>query len=171
MAIGGVAELFLGVRAEQQSLENIAKPLTAEEAEGLPPEPADAAPETEREQRIRERGQRQRARERAGLRRFRPGPGRGTSFYSPGMVGTTGAASRFAAIAGEDLDREIEVLTRALEDHGPIEDSELERLAGGRQWGPGRFRAALREAVEEGRAVSGSRGVHGPPSGSPSPVA
>ena len=33
MAIGGIAELFLGVRAEQQSLEDIAKPITAEEAE------------------------------------------------------------------------------------------------------------------------------------------
>src|SRR4051812_8090047 len=36
MAIGGIAELFLGVRAERESLENIAKPLTAEEAEGRP---------------------------------------------------------------------------------------------------------------------------------------
>ena len=33
MAVGGVAELLFGVRAEQQSLENIARPLTAEEAE------------------------------------------------------------------------------------------------------------------------------------------
>ena len=31
MLVGGVAELTLGVRAEQQSLENIAKPLTAED--------------------------------------------------------------------------------------------------------------------------------------------
>ena len=34
MAIGGIVELFLGVRAEQESLEDIAKPLTAEDAEG-----------------------------------------------------------------------------------------------------------------------------------------
>ncbi|MFE1262050.1 hypothetical protein ACFW5X_16150 [Streptomyces albogriseolus] len=32
MALGGPAEVFFGVRAEQQSLENIARPLTAEEA-------------------------------------------------------------------------------------------------------------------------------------------
>ncbi|MDR7303412.1 MFS transporter [Haloactinomyces albus] len=38
MALGGIAELFLGVRAEQTSLENLAKPLTAQEAEeGEPP--------------------------------------------------------------------------------------------------------------------------------------
>ena len=36
MAVGGVAEIFLGVRAEQTSLEDIAKPLTAEEAEQEP---------------------------------------------------------------------------------------------------------------------------------------
>ena len=39
MALGGIAELLFGVRAEQQSLENIAKPLTAEEAEELLPLP------------------------------------------------------------------------------------------------------------------------------------
>jgi len=33
MIIGGLAEVFLGVRAEGQSLENIAKPLTAEDAD------------------------------------------------------------------------------------------------------------------------------------------
>lgn len=33
MAIGGIAEVFLGVKAERANLENIAKPLTAQEAE------------------------------------------------------------------------------------------------------------------------------------------
>ncbi|MET8291899.1 hypothetical protein ABZV80_43225 [Streptomyces sp. NPDC005132] len=33
MALDGVAEVFFAVRAEQQSLENIARPLTAEETE------------------------------------------------------------------------------------------------------------------------------------------
>ena len=39
MALGGFSELFFGVRAERQSLEDIAKPLAAEEAEGLMPLP------------------------------------------------------------------------------------------------------------------------------------
>jgi MFS family permease len=34
MALGGIAELLLGVRAERASLEDIAKPLTAEDADG-----------------------------------------------------------------------------------------------------------------------------------------
>jgi MFS family permease len=119
MALGGVAELFLGVRAEQQSLERIAKPLTAEEAEadaaGQPPEPK-LLP-VEREDRTRERTDRIRRRERAGLRRFRPGPS--GSFYSPGMIGTSGTTSRYAAMSDENLDREIGDLSRTLREHGP----------------------------------------------------
>jgi MFS family permease len=46
MGLGGVAELLFGVRAEQRSLENIAKPLTVEEAEALMPQPL--SPEAER---------------------------------------------------------------------------------------------------------------------------
>ena len=52
MALGGIAELLFGVKAEQVPLENIAKPLTAEEAEqiarararGTAPLPAGAGP-------------------------------------------------------------------------------------------------------------------------------
>jgi MFS family permease len=33
MILAGIAELFLGVKAERQSLENIARPLTAEDAD------------------------------------------------------------------------------------------------------------------------------------------
>src|SRR3954467_9675147 len=56
MAIGGLAELRFGVRAEQQSLENIAKPLTAEEVDaegegavdGGPPAGRDGAADRDR---------------------------------------------------------------------------------------------------------------------------
>jgi MFS family permease len=44
MAIGGVAELLFGVKAEQQPLESIAKPLTAEEAESGRLEPGAEEP-------------------------------------------------------------------------------------------------------------------------------
>ena len=47
MAVGGIAELMLGVRAEQKPLENIAKPITAREAEEERPateEPTPSAP-------------------------------------------------------------------------------------------------------------------------------
>jgi MFS family permease len=112
----------------------------------------------ERERRIRERLERRRQRERSGLRRFRPGPGR--TLYSPGMVGTAGSERRVAERA---LDEEIDVLERALEEHGETDARELSRLVGARYWGPGRFRRALREATGEGRVRRVSRTTYAPP--------
>ncbi|MEW2083258.1 MFS transporter [Streptomyces sp. NPDC005283] len=165
MALGGLAEVVFGVKAEQQSLENIARPLTAEEADatwrgerapqderdGLRPADVRQAAR-ERDQRIADRTARHRARERTGARRYRPGAGAGSSFYSPGMAGTTGAASRTSAMAERRLDDEIEELVRALEESGPATREGLEQAVHGRSWGPGRFAGALREAVEESRA-------------------
>jgi MFS family permease len=167
MALGGIAELLFGVRAEQQSLERIATPLTAEEADeewerrrsGRPrPE---GPPETRGGERIRVRREAGRTRERRGLRRFRPGPG--TAFYSPGMVGTAGTAGRDAARAERDLDTEIEAIALVLLASGPIERRQLAELAGGPGWGPRRFQSALAAAVREGRARDLSRGTYGPP--------
>ena len=141
MTIGGIAELFLGVRAERRSLEAIARPLTAEEAEADPPQPPPPA-EPERDARIAERDARRRARR---------VPGPGDSFYSPGMIGTAGTASRHRAMAELALDREIEQIARALDDLGATYGDHLEQRVGGRGWGPRRFRGALRSAVGEGR--------------------
>jgi MFS family permease len=123
MAIGGVAEIFFGVKAEQAPLENIAKPLTAEEAE--------ATPERERE----------------GRRRYRPGPGMEYPYYSPGMVGTS--LRRPSPLT--ELQREVEAIGRAVDEGGPVSREELFRAVGARRWGPGRFRRALGEAVAAGR--------------------
>ena len=166
MLAGGITEIFFGVRAEQQSLENIARPLTAEEAEAAPAEGAAAVdgsyPESDHEERIRERVARQRARERAGIRRLRPGPGTGSSFYSPGMAGTAGTASRFAASSAQALDREIQAVRAELARHDQMHRDELERDVRGRGWGPGRFRTALRESVEEDAARRISPEIYGP---------
>jgi MFS family permease len=91
-----------------------------------------------------------RARQRAGMRRFRPGVG--TVLFSPGMLGTAGPSSRFAAEAEAEHDREVEAIARALADGGGAGRSELLRRVGGRHWGPGRFTSALRAALREGRA-------------------
>ena len=56
MAFGGIVEIFLGVRAEQRRLEDIAKPITAEQAEregAGEAAPAPAKDETERRHRAR----------------------------------------------------------------------------------------------------------------------
>ena len=135
MAVGGIVELFYGVKAEQVPLENIAKPLTAEEAEEIP------------------------EREREGRRRYRPGPGMQYPYYSPGMVGTS--LRRPTALTG--LQQEVETIGQAVDEGGPISREELFRMVGARRWGPGRFRRALGEAVASGRIRRSARGRFEPP--------
>ncbi len=139
MAVGGIAELLLGVRAEQKPLEDIAKPITAREAEEGEEEQADPGRREaeERDRRNRER----RERERMGLRRFRPGPGTGS--YSPFLPPPYEPNPDW-------LDHEIGVIDRALQEHGELDRRELAERVGARYWGPGRFGAALRGAVGDG---------------------
>jgi MFS family permease len=107
----------------------------------------------ELEDRIRARIERRQG-QAHGVRRFRPGPGR--AGYSPFPVSTGGGDSE------EDLDREIQAISRALQENGQVSREELANLVGARYWGPGRFRAALREAVAEGSARQVSRGEFAP---------
>jgi MFS family permease len=127
MAIGGLAELLFGVKAEQKQLEDIATPLTAEgegeEAEAKQPVTTDKPVPPRRPQE----------------------PGGITVAGSRGMPLWSPAASQ------ADRDHEIEIIERALNEHGNANRKELARRVGGRYWGPGRFRGALREAVLEGR--------------------
>jgi hypothetical protein len=119
--------------------------------------------QAEREERIRDRSGQALTERRRGLHRFQPGVG--SSFYSPGMIGTASTASRLAAMAREHLDREVDLIGRVLEDHGELEGNELKKLVGARYWGPGRFREALRAAISEGRVARRSRDVFAPPPG------
>jgi MFS family permease len=170
MALGGIAELRYGVRAEQRTLEDIAAPLsTAEPEEAAAAATAVAASQRDADQALRERVGRRRARERSGMRRYRPGPGHGSAYHSPGMLGSAGDATHHAEVSDRELDREIEAITRALAEHGQITRRELEQILQSRDWGPGRYRSALRAAVAEGQADrSGRRGGYGPP-GAPDP--
>ena len=65
MTVGGVAELLFGVKAEGESLENIAKPLTAEDAEegeeSAEEEQPDARPEIQRARQHRQAAEHERA--------------------------------------------------------------------------------------------------------------
>lgn len=164
MAVGGVAELLFGVNSEQKSLESIATPLTAEDAEQGGQEQQkgqDEAPEHDqdderraRDERIRSREDRRRRAQTTGRGRYRPGPGR--ALWSPRMSVSDGTTPP------EVLDREIESIARALAERGALSAAELSAVVGARFWGPGRFRAALREAVAEGRAERLARGRYGP---------
>jgi MFS family permease len=152
MALGGIAEIFLGVKAEKTPLENIAKPLTAEEAESGDlagdGEDGDADEPTDSERRWQQRDERRVARQRA--QRYRPGPGPGDNFYSPGMLGTS-LRTRTSSPAVQD--EEIDAIVSALESSGPLSREELGRRVDARRWGPGRFREALAAALDEGHVV------------------
>lgn len=106
----------------------------------------------EREERIRRRiGQRQAS----GWARLRPGPGNS-------IVPLWSGAAVPRRASEEALDREIEMIGSALEDHGSIERQELAHLVGARYWGPGRFGAALDGAIAEGRIRRLSHSAFGP---------
>jgi hypothetical protein len=111
----------------------------------------------ERDERIRERVLRRQRAQPTGWRRLVPGPG-GT-FYAPWMLGM-GARAAESDIA---LDREVNAIAQALNEHGPTSRQRLAELVGARYWGPGRFRAALREAVHEGLARPQARNRYAPP--------
>jgi MFS family permease len=134
MAVGGIAELFFGVKAEQRQLEDIAEPLTATDGDGEGEGETEAggggdeAPAEQPRERVRGR--------------YRPGPARYRG--SPGMP----VSHPYPAGA---LRREVEIIDRALHEGGTANRRELRRRVGARYWGPGRFRGALGEAVAEGR--------------------
>jgi MFS family permease len=159
MAIGGIVEIFFGVKAENASLESLAQPLTAHDADdagdagdgGEPREDDAAARRRATEQRIRERADRRRTRESTGARRYRPGPG--TTMYSPHMT--------LSRTGGDDraLDEQITRIETVLRERGPLTRQALAEAVGARWWGPGQFRIALREAILEGsvRTAGGGR--------------
>ena len=171
MALAGVAEIFLGVRAEQANLEDIAQPLTSEEAEedagdeqggaeGADEggEAAAARSEEGRAAEARMAARSERRREAARARRYRPGPGR--AMYAPWML----TSSTSPGDADErTLDREVEAIVAAVADHGEVRTDVLARALRAGRWGPGRFRAALREAVADGRVVRASGRMVRPP--------
>ena len=125
MAVGGIAELLFGVRAEQTALEEIAPPLSAEDG-GEAKAGAPAPPSPQR------RGERLR-------------PGAGQHRWQPGM-------SMPAARVQVELGSEIERIMRIVHEHpGAIPRRELRRAVGARYWGPGLFDAAVRSALRQGR--------------------
>jgi hypothetical protein len=87
-------------------------------------------------------------------RRLRFGPG--SSLSSARAMSVTGPHPDVP------LDREVGIISRALEDHGSANRRELARRVGARYWGPGRFRAALREAVAKGAVRRLPRGEYAP---------
>ena len=70
---------------------------------------------------------------------------------------------------GGDLDAEATRIAAVLRERGELERQELARAVGARGWGPGRFAAALEEAVADGAAQWVGRSRYAP--GTNAPVA
>ena len=108
MALGGIAEMFFGVRAEQRSLEDIAEPLSATSGDA---EPGGAAAPTAQRASGGPGGSGSRPlpaaplRPVTGLRRYRPGVGSSRS-YAPWMSVSPDTDS------ARDLQREVDVIVR-----------------------------------------------------------
>ena len=136
MALGGIAELIFGVKAEQVPLEDIAKPLTAEEAEADRPSAS--------------------ARDGGATGR---GPASSTRTTRRASWGRLSGGRRRVA----ELQHEVEAIGRAVDEGGQVSRDELFRTVGARRWGPGRFRRALDEAVAAGRIRRTGRGRYEAP--------
>jgi len=172
MIAAGLVEAVLGVRAEQQDLESIAKPLSAQAAEG------EGAGEGEGEAGGEARGAADGARVRAGAdaragagagahdRRDRspaPRPERALRgrpvVRTPRAVWAPSMSASVVPAADPFLPVEVERIVAALDDEGrPLERRQIAAAAGARFWGPGRFRRALRTALLEGRIARAGRG-------------
>ena len=88
-------------------------------------------------------------------RRHRLGPSSQTSGWSPFITHSTQVEDTWR-------EHEIEQLERALADRGEMSRRELGQVAGCKYWGPGRFGAALRDAVRQGRIRRVGRGRYAP---------
>ena len=188
MALGGVMEIFFGIKAEGEQLEDIAKPLTVADAEGSTghgarrdvaepadtsgsrDEPASFPPSSTRTSEADDGAAARaaaatRARERVQRRTDRER--RGLRRYRPGpgrFSGSPGIAVS-SPLPPQAFDHEIAAVQRAVADHGITGRQELFDLVGARYWGPGVFREVLREAVAEGEIQRTSRTTFGPADG------
>ena len=79
--------------------------------------------------------------------------------WSPFLSSSTADAAQ----NDEYLDRELDMLERAVREKGELRRRELGQLVGCRYWGPGRFGRALRAGVRQGRLSHPRRGFYGPP--------
>jgi MFS family permease len=152
MLIAAVVEFVLGIDAEGEALEDIAKPLTAEAAEGdeaagagrrdgAAARPRPAPPRTATSQR--------------GNRFSRPG-------WSPSPVASTRPRE------DRDLGRETAAIAAALaQADGPIDRRALAAAVGARYWGAGRFSLALAAACADGTAQRVGRARYAAGAGTP----
>ncbi len=129
MVVAGIVHATMGVRAEQQALEDIAAPLSVEEAEeddGQSQQPEDEGAE------------------------------QGDDDERPVAQARSGGLPQVTEPYDdrEDLERETTVLATALDSDGPAGRRELARRVRAQYWGPGRYARAVRHGRRTGRIAS-----------------
>lgn len=168
MILGGIVELFFGVKAEGKTLEDIAKPLTAEDAEdddhdksGDSQTPDEDSADESSEAPTRPQQDQARKGSTPDTSARHPGVrhrlGSNNMMYAPWM--SASAPGNF----DELLDREVESIAAAVTEHGALDRKALLQAVHAHSWGPGRFSAALHEATVRERVIRVSRGRYGPP--------
>ena len=149
MALGGLAELAFGVKAEQRSLESIAEPLSA--TSGPESGEPDGAADSGREDAVPRPRPTPPLRPVTGLRRYRPGVGSSRS-YAPWMSVSSDSDG------GRTLQREVDTIVRTLRERGELDRAGLADAVRSRHWGPGRLQGALQEGIARGDVRRRGRG-------------
>jgi len=137
----GIVQAIIGIEAAQRNLEDVAKPLSAEAAEGAEDEQRPAAEARAPDQRRPAAQPQSRARG-----RVRFGPSAEGLSWSPILQNSS------RLVPDEDTDDEVAALVGALREAGPdgLERRVLGARVNCRLWGPGRYRRALGIAQTRG---------------------
>jgi MFS family permease len=144
----GIVEAILGVPAEQKSLEDIAEPLTAQDAEASD----DSGPSGDADDRAHRGG---RSRPRTGGERPHPSRRYQRASWAPFQISVTELAE------DSHQAREIEQIVATVARHEDgVDRRRLAQELRSDQWGPGRFRSALRAAVDGGVVTPAGRGTY-----------
>ena len=149
MLASGLVEVFIGVDAEQMSLEEIAAPVSAAESDGARSKADDLSHD--------EPGQADspaRTPNRTTGTPPRPGPPLPAverARLPRAVWAPVPQASSFPRTDPYRRDEVERIVAAIQETHGPVSFAEIAGRTRGRYWGPGRLRSALRGAVYSGR--------------------
>ncbi len=142
MVVAGVLHGTMGVRAEGKGLEDVAAPLSAEEAK----EKSGQDQQDQQEKQEKPEGDEGSQGEESPTKERELAP------QASGRA-RTGGWPRIsdASAAIEALEHETDVLVAALEHDGPADRRELNRRVRARYWGPGQYRRALHNGLAQER--------------------
>ena len=163
MVIGGVVEIFLGVDAEQKSLEDVASPLSADDdadVETNTDGDAGAHTETGRPLGDSQTAGRTSTHVRAPLRHRRGADLPRWHRVAPSATSSWSPLPRTMTLDRDHASRaQVAALVAVLRRDGPLPVSSLTLRVPHARWGPGQFWAALREAIASGQVHGVGRGL------------